>query len=224
MQAFSAQVAVFCVDVNSPINFESSGEDVNGDLKQMEWLVNGKSVNYSSGKVEVPFRADVMDTILFRQHLQAKWDTILCNIKHPRVYQFQYNHCCNAFDIADSNGRIVDTRITFEVIGNQSNRQYLGTFGDGAVLCEPNKINTLELLCWSPMTPNIHWVSFKEIEPCTEQDCEQNACLFTYSATEPDFGFGYFNKRQWTEFLFMPLDQEALHVIFDESLGEIRLK
>lgn len=221
-----AQYAEFSTDTTRFRRFSTKGVDsLPKYISEQEWFINGQKMSYGSGTIRVLVNKDKLDTLLYKGYKRTEYDTIICNIAEPKKYTFFYNDCCGAFNIQDNTTRqFIKGKVTYKLINSKSNDTYLGTLGESGILLSPRNTDTLTVDCRSAMSPNIYSVSLQKIK--INKDSSKNdssICLQEKGTDEPNWDFSYKTIDQKLSFLFMPLKQEPLLIIYDEDADTIKI-
>lgn len=223
-----AQSATFYADTMRVWQYagRSGNKKLNNEIYEMEWRINGQVLRFGSKPVSVPADADNIDTLFYKQHNKAKWDTIIFNVKKPLSYKFVYNVCCGGFNIeGDGVAPYISGRADFRVTGKQQDKTFVGTLGEVARIIKPGK-NLLSPQCRSAMSPNIYWLSLQEIKMCEDTvSCQQELCLYRESQEEETYeGIKFNTISKKTEFLYMPLNSEPIQVIYDAKSKKVTIR
>lgn len=221
----NSQTASFCIDTLDHKHRNSgTGKGVIAEIKEMEWVIKGKYLNYKIGKIEVPISTNKLDTLFYKERADSKWDTIICMIQETNEYKFVYNHCCGGFYIADKNGLFFTSQIIYKIKGNSSKKIYLGTIGETGMLIPIQNEDTLKPECRSPLFSNICDVKFSEIEICKDTiNCpEELYCLKEKGkSTQLYNNLLYKTISNKLNLLFMPLSNNPIIIIYDPKTDQI---
>ena len=221
----SAQFAEFSTDTTW-LYQKAGGRRENRDrILEMQWILNGKRLTFTSPAIKIKADPNKIDTLLYRNNNNARWDTILCNVSTPGRYQFEYNECCSGFDVLDrATGRRIEGRVVF-TLTTPDKRAFLGALGDVGTIVQTVTSDTLRPVCRSPMSPNIYRITFKEIKKCSGgEDCETELCLVERGKSKPAYDFEYKTISTKLEILYMPLGTDPLLVTYDPRRDQIRIK
>ena len=214
------QTAIFSADT---LIFRNHSQKRKARIMESEWRIHGQTLHYGSKPLAI--KTDkVMDTVFFRLYKNSTWDTLICNITEPKKYIFEYNECCDGFNICDDKNKLVTGSINFRVEGFDNKRLYLGTLGESGILIkEKNQI--LDRNCGSPMLPNFYPITFSEIEICKGTiDCNKEICLYEGGEFKPDHEFGFKTISLKLDFLFLPLGNQPINVIYNAKTGKIKIE
>jgi hypothetical protein len=188
-------------------------------LMEMTWRIHGQEMHWGSDTLRIAVD-EVLDTLYFQLEKDRKWDTLICNIREPKAYVFQYNTCCNYFDVHDPRPGIKYHRIlgkvSFRVRHGDKNVTYLGNVDDAGGLVQSNNAIVVEPYCRSAMFPNNYNVVISEVKDCTDSAaCNQTVCLFEEGSSEPQYDFAFETVREFFHFRYLPLSVEPLVVVWD---------
>jgi hypothetical protein len=223
--SFFGQMATFSADTIRFSGEQQSRKDIYDKIMEAEWRIKGQTLRYGSAPIFV--RTDnILDTIYYRHRANAKWDTILCNINQPRSLTFRYNECCGGFDVTDSYLCVPLTgAVNFRIKGKPGKRKYLGTLGETGVMVKKSTRKTLRPACRSAMSPNIYPLSFQEIAAGkNEADCPETTCLLVKSPNIMKYEFRYSIISKKLDFLYMPVSNKPLQVIYDPASDQISIE
>jgi hypothetical protein len=201
--------------------------DNHQDIAQMQWSINGQLLTFGSDTVKITPNEKVLDTILFKRNEKSLWDTIICDIAQPRHYNFVYNECCGGFNVADGKTHsFIKGEVIFEKT-EQTQDVYLGLLGETGVLLHRGN-NTVLPMCRSAMSPNIFLIQLKEIEICADTaGCvgpDSDLQCYTTDGGQTTYDLYYRTKKTITRFLYMPLNEEPLKVIYNPVNKQIVIK
>jgi hypothetical protein len=222
-----AQSATFYADTMQVWQYAGRRSDTKliDHIYEMEWRINGQVLRFGSKPVSVPADADKIDTLFYKQHSKAEWDTIIFNVKKPLSYKFVYNVCCDGFNIqGDGVDPFISGQADFRVTGKQKDKIFVGTLGEVARIIKPGK-NLLSPQCRSAMSPNIYWLSLQEIKICTDTVCQNELCLFQEGQeeeTHEEIKFNTVSKK--AEFLYMPLNSEPIQILYDATSKKVTIR
>jgi hypothetical protein len=215
------QNAVFYADKISLMN--ESRKDIYDQIMEAEWRINGKTLHYGSDPIEVT-PDEKMDTIFYRQKNKAKWDTIICQISKPGKFTFVYNECCGGFNVKDESGHFIEAKVNFRIIGQKKRRLYMGTLGEAGLLVRSDCMITLLPGCRSAMSPNIYQLTLSEVDFPTDDSLRNGStCLYKVGYPELDYDFAFRIIDVKFNFLFMPLINEPIQIIYDLTNGALNL-
>jgi hypothetical protein len=209
------QMAIFNAE---EINFiGESRKDVYDQIMEAEWRIDGKTLHFGSGPIEVT-PDEKMDTIFYRQKIKTKWDTIICQISKPGIFTFVYNECCGGFNVKDGSGQFIEAKVNFRIIGQKNRRAYLGTLGETGLIVNSTEELTLSPGCRSAMSPNIYWIALSEIEFCSDSTkCKEVTCLFEKDAEEVKYDTTYRILSNKFNFIYMPMSNDPVAIIYDRK-------
>jgi len=191
----------------------------------MEWKINGQVLHFGSKPIVVNADPNSIDTLFYRRNSKTKWDTIICNIKEPLTYKFIYNNCCNGFNVLGANGKSIEGKVNFRLIGKQSNKTFLGTLGEAGVLINVNATDTLFPGCRSAMSPNIYSLSFKEVQTCNDSLlCKEQICLFEKDKEDLNYSFNFRTISSKVEILFMPLSSDPIQIFYNVKSDNVTIR
>ncbi|MDB5258653.1 MAG: hypothetical protein JWM14_3348 [Chitinophagaceae bacterium] len=219
------QTAKFYMDSLDTRNLSGNRQKMDDHFIDMEWKIRGNSIHYQNKVVELTIAPDKIDTLFYRHHKQAKWDTIICLIREPGEYKFIYNECCGGFNIADKNGKLIQASINFQLHSNVKHKQFLGTLGETGILVNYNSTDTLKPGCRSAMSPNIYPLTFQEIKIAKDMiNAKEGTCLYEKGKEELNYEFGYKTISTKLNCLFMPLSKNPIWVMYDPIENKISIK
>lgn len=218
------QTAIFYADTTDLRMYTGRNDDHFKRVMEMEWRINGQILRFGSKPIKIKPDPNKIDTLFYKQNKNAKWDTIICNIKEPLKYKFIYNTCCDGFNIAGTDNKFFQGKINFRLTG-QTNKTFLGTLGEVGMLITTKTTDTLLPGCRSAMSPNIYWVNFKEIRECGDLSvCKEDICLSEEGKEELNYEFKYSTISQKIKILFMPLSNDPLQIIYNTKTDKITIK
>lgn len=224
----NAQTASFCIDTLDHKHRNSGFEKgVIDEIKEMEWVIKGKYLNYKIGKIEVAISANKLDTIFYKERADSKWDTIICMIQKAKEYKFVYNHCCGGFYIADKNGLFFTSQIIFKIKDISSKNLYLGTIGETGMLIPMQNKDTLKPECRSPLFSNICNVKFSEIEICKDtMNCPEELYCLQEKGKSPELynNLLYKTISNKLNLFYMPLSNNPIIIIYDPKTDQISIE
>jgi len=190
---------------------------------EAEWKINGQTLHYGSEPIAVKID-NIIDTIFFKQFKNSEWDILICNITQPLNYTLQYNMCCGGFDVYDKTNRISGS-VIFIIKNSDEKKQYLGQLEGAGILVTQHNSDTLKPICWSPMQPNIYSLALSEIEVCKDTtNCNEETCLYEKGKEEPNYGFGFNTVSLKFNYLFLPLSNQPIKVIYDRKTDKIKIE
>lgn len=193
-------------------------------IMEMNWRINGEKLNWYSDTVYIK-TDNIPDTILFQQHKQAKIDTLICMISLPMNYEFNYNECCGGFNVRWDKHRHWGA-VQFSVL-NARKKNYLGRIGETLLVVNQDSLNVLSPQCISAMAPNIHHVALSEFMYCKPgENCQNESpldCLVAYNDGPMVDSFNLQVTRQLYNFLYLPLSNDPLQIIYDVRSGKITI-
>ena len=216
------QTATFSADTTR--FYKETNSEIYAEIMEAEWIINGQTLRYGSKPITVK-TDNILDTILYRKRTHSQWDTIICNINQSGNFQFIYNECCGGFNIADESGKFIEGSVIFKIKGKENNKLYLGTLDDDGLLVNTTTKDTLKFACRSLLHPNIYQITFKEIEICKDTiGCPEEVCLYEKGKDDLDYGFGYKTISLKLDFLFLPLSNQPITIIYDPKTDKIRIE
>jgi len=220
-----SQTAEFRADTTGLKKRTGNNEKLYEKVLEMEWIINGEKLFFGSGSINVVPNEKKIDTILFRNNSNSKYDIIICNISEASKFSFEYNPCCGGFNVIKENRGKLSRNVIFEISGKSENDIYIGTLGETGILIEKDDIeNHINEICRSAMSPNIYPISISKIRKnCdSKENCEELLCEIQNG--EAKGGFEYKVIETKIEFLYMPLDEKILKVLFNERTNKTELK
>ncbi len=218
------QTAKFYADTT--LAWRDAGKNIEAKerLMEMEWRMNGQVLHFGSEPMKIRVDKKQPDTLFYKQNNRAKWDTIIYNVKEPKVYKFIYNTCCGGFDIADENDDHLVGQVNFIIEGQNNKKVYLGTLAEAGLIVTPTN-NLLSPGCRSAMSPNIYPLTFREIEICKDSiDCTEGACLYEKGKEQLNDEFGYKTISLKLDCLFLPMSNQPIKVIYNAKTDKIRME
>jgi hypothetical protein len=193
-------------------------------ILEMEWMIANDTLKFGHF-LEVLPDPDKLDTIYYRRSADRDWDTLICNFKEPQLIKFVYNVCCDAFNVIDEHGKIVTGQVSFSVEMPRSSDMFLGILGEGGILINASTTNLLEPICRSVMLPNIYPLSLRKIGPCEDPlHCPEGICINSKQEEGSFIDFGYSAFATPIKCLFLPLDNEPLHVTYNAKTERVTIK
>ena len=218
------KTASFSADTTRFYREKNNRKDIYDKIMEAEWKINGQTLHYGSQPVVVEID-NLLDTIMYRQRNNSKWDTIVCNINKSGNFKFIYNECCGAFNVANSSGKFIVGSVIFQLQGKDNKKKYLGTLGETGILVKLTTQDTLKTGCRSAMSPNVYQITFSQIEICTDTfNCKEGTCLFEKGKEELNYEFGYKTISKKIDCLFLPLSNQPIKVIYDPKTDRIRIE
>jgi hypothetical protein len=191
---------------------------------EAEWKIKGQALHYGSKPIAVK-TDNIIDTILFREDKNSKWDTLICNIVKPRNYKFWYNPCCGKFNVSDGTKESIIGAVIFNLNGLDKERQYLGTLGETGILLKATLNDTLKPGCRSAMSPNIYWLTLREIKICKDTiDCNEGTCLYEKGKEDLNYKFGYKTISVKLDCLFLPLSNQPIKVNYNLRTEKVKIE
>lgn len=218
------QSATFYADTTDLRMYTGYNKDLLKRVMEMEWRIGGHVLRFGSKPIKIKPDPNKIDTLFYKQNKNARWDTIICNIKEPLTYKFVYNTCCDGFNIAGTDNKFFNGKINFRLTG-QTNKMFLGTLGEAGVLVTMKTTDTLLPGFRSAMSPNIYWVSFQEIKACGDPSvCKEDICLSEKGKKELNCEFKYRIISSKMKILFMPLSNDPLQVTYSTTTDKITIR
>lgn len=220
----SAQTARFCAD-SVGLGRDVGSKSHLAHVLEMEWIINGQHFHWGSDTVHVKPDAAKMDTVYFKASKNSKWDTILCNISKPEVYTFVYNSCCGNFYLRNERMKgFPEVRVNFRVDGKLKT-PFLGVIDEAGVVLNNDTVKTMKAQCRSAMASNICHVELREFS-YTKDSANSNMlmCLDIGGGKEPIYDYYYKSKKTYTSFLYMPLDETPLEMLFQTKNRRVAIR
>ncbi|WP_435263815.1 hypothetical protein [Tenacibaculum sp. nBUS_03] len=220
-----SQIAEFRADTTSLKKRTGNNEIVYKKALEMEWIINGKKLFFGSKPIKVIPNEKKIDTILFRNSSNSKYDLIICNISEASKFSFEYNTCCGGFNVRKENKGKLSRDIIFEISKKDENDIYLGTLGETGILLKKDNVeNHINEICRSAMSPNIYSIAVSKIRKNCDslENCEELLCEIRDGQAKGGFEYEVIEKK--IEFLYMPLDDKILKIIFHEKTNRTELK
>lgn len=219
-----AQTARFYADTVQLKKHTGSRSDLD-HVFEMEWIINGQHMQWGSDTLRITPDQNKMDTVLFRADKRAKWDTILCNISKPEVYTFVYNTCCGGFYLRNERMKaFAPGKVSFRISGKPK-AKYLGVIDEAGVPLRSDSAVVLNAMCRSAMSSNIFRVELQTMEDAPDTiNCSSLMCLDVGLGNEPRYDFYYKKKKTLTSFLYMPMDETPLELIYDPKKRSTTLR
>lgn len=191
----------------------------------MEWQINGQTLHFGSKPILINPDPNKTDTLLYKQNDEAKWDTIICNVKEPLAYKFIYNTCCDGFNVSGPDDEFLAGKVNFRLVGRQNDESFLGTLGEAGIIVTTDTKDTLSPRCRSAMSPNIYSLSFKEVKICSDTlICKEAICLLEKDKEELNYEFKFKTISNKMKILFMPLSSEPIQVTYNIESDKITVK
>lgn len=217
----SGKTAIFSADSTSLNSFSGRNTNHYNKVMEMEWRINGKTLRFDSAPIEVEIGTGEIDTLYYRDHLQAKWDTIIYALTEPKEYSFRYNECCGGFDVVSESGDDLKASVSYRLTKKSGNRLFLGTLGEVGTRVTP-KPQTLKPECRSAMSPNVYWLTLEEVKRCSgKEDC--NSLMCSKDDQIPN-GFEYSVVSTAVSVLYMPLNTKTLEITLDVDVNKVTSK
>jgi hypothetical protein len=191
---------------------------------EMQWLINGKLLRFGEDTIEVVPNKNKLDTIYFKRDTKMEWDTIICNIAEPKVYELVYNDCYGVFEVYSTKKRI-PMKVEVAIKG-KSNKMFLARLEETGKVINGSGELSITPLCRSAMKPYIFWIMLQQVEVCTDTgNCEKNEefCIQKENG-ERDYSFSYTVTKTITKFLFMPLTDKPLRVSYKPEKNKLKIK
>ena len=218
------QSATFSADTMRFFRDKFNRRDIYDKIMEAEWKIAGQTLRYGSAPIVVK-TDNRIDTILFRQYKNSKWDTLICNITEAKNYKFQYNECCGAFNVSDETNKFIIGSVNFRLKGKAKNKYYLGTLGETGIRVTSKLTDTLKPGCRSAMSPNVYWLTLGEIEPCKDSlDCYEGTCLYEEGKAELNYEYGYKTISGKLKCLYLPLSIKPIKVIYDPKSDSVKIE
>ncbi|CAM1350919.1 hypothetical protein [Tenacibaculum halocynthiae] len=220
-----SQTAEFIADTVSLKKRTGNNERVYEKALEMEWIINGEKLFFGSKPIKVIPNEKKIDTILFRNSSNSKYDIIICNIAEASKFSFEYNPCCGGFNVRKENKGKLSRDIIFEISEKNENDMYLGTLGQTGILLEKDNIeNHINEICRSAMSPNIYSIAISKIRKNCDslKNCEELLCEIQDGVAKDGFEYEVIETKM--EFLYMPLDEKILKVLFNKKTNRTELK
>lgn len=194
-------------------------------VMEMEWRIGGQVLHFGSTPIAVKPDPNRIDTLFYKQSNNARWDTIICNVKEPLAYKFVYNACCDGFNIAGADGKFIGGKVNFRLTGPTS-KTFLGTLGEAGMLINTKTTDTLLPGCRSAMSPNIYSLTFSEIKTCSDDSlvCNEDICLSEKGKEELNYEFKFKTISNKMKIHFMPLTSDPVQVMYDNKTDRITIK
>jgi len=221
----TCQTAEFRADIKSLKKSTGNNERVYNEAMQMKWIINGKKLYFGSEPIRVIPNKRTIDTILFRHKSNSKYDTIICNIEEACKFSFEYNPCCGSFYLRKENKSKLSREVKFVISNKDENDLYLGTLGETGILLNKNNVeNHINEICRSAMSPNVYPISICKIRKGCNllNNCEELLCEIQNG--EAKNGFEYEVIETQLEFLYLPLSEKTLEVLFDQKTKNVELR
>lgn len=216
------QVATFSADTFGFNEYKNSRPDIYNRILEAEWKINGNTLHYGSIPIVVETDGRI-DTIFYKQHSNAKWDTLMCNITQPAKYSFHYNECCGGFQVFDEANQRIMGSVIFFINGSNNQKQYLGTLGEVGVLVHSTLNDILKPGCRSALSPNIYPVALRVVEICADTvDCKESTCLYEKGALK--YEFGYKTISTVLDCWYLPLSSQPLKIMYDPRTGTVKME
>lgn len=216
----SGKTAIFSADSASLNSFSGRNTGHHKRVMEMEWRINGKTLRFDSAPLEVEIGTGGIDTLYYRDHYKAKWDTIIYSLTEPKEYSFRYNICCGGFDVVTESSDDLEASVSYRLTKNSGNRLFLGTLGEVGTRVT-TKPKTLKPECRSAMSPNIYWLTLREVIPCSGKDCRTLMCSKDDSI--PD-DFEYKVVSTAVSVLYMQLNTKTLEITLDVDANKVTSK
>lgn len=212
-----AQTASFSVDT---IRFKS------GSILEAEWRINQQALSYGSKALNIAIDNKI-DTILYKAHKDATWDTIICNINQAQHYTFHYNPCCRGFNIHNAANKRLSASVKFMLKGTNSKIKYLASLGETSMLLRPMQLDTLNSKseCRSAMSSDVYQLTLSEIAICKDENgCEEATCLYEQGKEGLNYNFAYKPISFKMNCLFLPLSDKPVKVVYDQRTGRVKVE
>lgn len=200
--------------------------DHNGFRKilEMEWIIQKDTLRFGQKSIQVVPNKYKIDTIYFKVDDQSGYDTLICNISEAKKYNFNYNTCCNGFNIYDfESNRMVKGSILLELSNAKESNKYLATLGEAGMIINNNVYDTIKVNCRSAMSPNIYNVSISQIKDCKNKEkCIELMCLQIPGINEFEYDYEYEVISEIEKFNYLPLSNNPLKINYDLEQGKIK--
>jgi len=216
-----SQSASFYADTSMLWDYAGQSREYYDLAMDWEWIIKGKSLRWGSPPVEVSPAGSGVDTIFFRLHERAEWDTLICRIKSGSSNTFVYNACCTYFDVIDHTGKRTEGKVSFKLEGLiPKSKKYLGTIdGNGVLLTSTAQI--ISPMYRSPMFPNSYNVAIREITKCAGKDCEE--AVIQRPNGSIDLSYHYQIVDKILSFHYLPLSEDPILVTYDIESGVVNV-
>ena len=217
-----SQSATFYADTSRLWDYIGQSREYYDLAMESEWIIKGKSLRWGSPPVEVSPAGSGVDTVFFRLHERAEWDTLICMIKSGSSSTFVYNACCNYFDVIDHTGKRTEGKVSFELKGSMpKSKKYLGTIdGNGVQLTLTAQI--ISPMYRSPMFPNSYNVAIKEIRKCTGKDCLEAVIMRPDGSIDLSYQYQIVDKI--LSFHYLPVSEEPVIISYDLDSGKVVIR
>jgi hypothetical protein len=214
-----SQSATFYADTSRLWDYVGQSREYYDLAMETEWTIKGRSLRWGSPPVEVSPAESGVDTIFFRLHESAEWDTLICRIKSGSSSTFVYNACCTYFDVIDHAGKRTEGKVSFELMGLiPKSKKYLGTIdGNGVLLTSTAQI--ISPMYRSPMFPNSYNVAIREIRKCAGKDCEE--AVIQRPDGSIDLSYHYRIVDKILSFHYLPVSEDPIEVLYDVESGKV---
>ncbi|HOX83463.1 MAG TPA: hypothetical protein PLJ60_14380 [Chryseolinea sp.] len=217
--------ARFFADTTNLWQYVGQNKSHLNEVLEMEWRMSGQVLHFGSEPMVINPDPEKIDTLFYKQNKNAKWDTLICNIKEPLMYKFIYNACCGGFNVLDENDKPIEGKVNFKFIGKQNHKSFLGTLGESGILVKANVVNTLSPGCRSAMAPNIYSLGFKEIRVCTSTlNCIEEICLYEEGKKDLNYEFRYQAISDKLEIHFIPMSNEPIEVTYNARFDTLSIR
>ena len=188
---------------------------------EMEWVIAGKTLHWGD-TLEVPgaVRTGGLDRILYRGNKSRHWDTLYGSIRAGQTYIFDYNDCCDAFNVRNSASSQFTVPAVKPLLHDKSSTLYYVLLGESAMITRAGLQDTLKNVCKSAVTPDIFLVEFSTIRHCNDSaGClPVDECLFLPGEKEVYYGDYYYQTQQSiARFVYIPLQDEVLYLVYDPA-------
>lgn len=193
-------------------------------IMEMKWRIKGQEMQFGTDTIRFVPDPHSLDTLFYQNYEGADWDTILFNAKLPGTYVFEYNECCNGFNIRDlRKGKFAVANVMSRLSSPSNDQQYLVTLGEGGMLVGMEEVSLFPA-CRSAMSPNIIPVTFSRIDPCSSDSCQGISCLLKDEESEHEYDYSFELKEPLLDLLYMPIDQGPLMIIFDPETKNLDIR
>lgn len=220
----NAQTARFYADTLE-LKKHSNNRTRLAHMLEMEWIINGQHFYWGSDTLHVKPDPAKMDTIYFKASKKSKWDTILCNISKPELYSFVYNDCCGGFYLRNERMNGFPAGVVNFSIDGKSKATCIGLIDEAGVVLKNDTVKTLNAMCRSAMSSNIYRVQVQEFIPAKDTvNSNMLMCLEIGGGKEPIYDYYYKTKKIHTSFLYMPLDETPLEMIFQTKSRRVVIR
>jgi len=218
----SGQSAKFYADTTRLRSFVGHSQSEFDRALKMEWIIKGQVLHWGSPAIDVSPTETGVDTIFFKHHDEAKWDTMICKIKGGSLITFVYNTCCDYFDVVDTSGDRLEGKVSFVLKGTKPRRKkYMGSI-DGSGVFMTKQPDTLSPFFRSPMLPNRYNVEVKEVKNCSGKDCQEAAVRKPDGSVDESYHYRIIESILVLHYL--PVSADPIAVSYDLSSEKVLVK